>query len=78
MAYGLRELLASVAAGRSLTHALCTLATSGPEQLRDGFARFPGLSRMLGTVAALEIVEEELSDPTTGVLHDQYLWRSGP
>ena len=62
---GLRDLLASVAAGRSLTHALCTLATSGPEPLRDAFARFPVLSRMLGTVAALEIVEEELSDPTS-------------
>ena len=38
---GLRDLLASVAAGRSLTHALCTLATSGPEPLRDAFG-LPG------------------------------------
>jgi tight adherence protein B len=62
---GLRDLLASVTAGRSLTHALGTLATSGPEPLRDAFARFPVLARMLGTVAALEIVKEELSDPTS-------------
>jgi tight adherence protein B len=62
---GLRDLLASVAAGRSLTHALTSLSTSGPEPLRDAFARFPVLSRMLGTVAALEIVKEELSDPTS-------------
>lgn len=62
---GLRDLLASVAAGRSLTHALTSLATSGPEPLRDAFARFPVLARMLGTVAALEIVKEELSDPTS-------------
>ncbi|HZP29992.1 MAG TPA: type II secretion system F family protein [Acidimicrobiia bacterium] len=62
---GLRDLLASVTAGRSLTHALTALASSGPEPLRDAFARFPVLARMLGTVAALEIVKEELSDPTT-------------
>lgn len=62
---GLRDLLASVAAGRSLTHALTALATSGPEPLRDAFARFPVLARMLGTVAALEVVKEELSDTTS-------------
>jgi tight adherence protein B len=62
---GLRDLVASVAAGRSLTHALTSLAASGPEPLRDAFARFPVLARMLGTVAALEIVKEELSDPTS-------------
>ena len=32
-------------------------------QLREAFARFPQLSRMLGTVPALEIVKEDLADP---------------
>jgi tight adherence protein B len=62
---GLRDLLASVTAGRSLTHALTSLAATGPLALREAFARFPVLARMLGTVAALEIVKEELSDPTS-------------
>lgn len=62
---GLRDLLSSISAGRSLSQALTSLATSGPEPLRDAFARFPMLSRMLGTVPALEIVKEELADPTS-------------
>ena len=52
-------------AGRSLTQALTSLAATGPPPLRDAFARFPELARMLGTVAALEIVKEELADPTS-------------
>ena len=52
-------------AGRSLTQALTSLAATGPQPLRDAFARFPALARMLGTVAALEIVKEELADPTS-------------
>ena len=62
---GLRDLGASIAAGRSLTHALTTLAETGPEPLRDAFARFPTLARMLGTVPALEVVRGELADPTS-------------
>ena len=62
---GLRDLLASVTAGRSLTHALSSLAAAGPQSLREAFGRFPVLARMLGTVAALEVVKEELSDPTS-------------
>jgi tight adherence protein B len=62
---GLRDLLASISAGRSLSQALNTLAASGPAPLRDAFARFPTLSRMLGTVPALEVVKEELADPTS-------------
>ena len=37
----------------------------GRQPLRDAFARFPTLARMLGPVAALEIVKEELADPTS-------------
>ena len=62
---GLRDLAASIAAGRSLTHALTTLAETGPLPLRVAFARFPTLARMVGTVVALETVKEELADPTS-------------
>ena len=62
---GLRDVLASISAGRSLSQALNGLAASGPPPLRDAFARYPTLARMLGTVPALEIVKEELADPTS-------------
>ncbi len=62
---GLRDLGASIAAGRSLTHALTTLAETGPAPLRSAFARFPTLARMLGSVPALEVLEAELADPTS-------------
>jgi tight adherence protein B len=62
---GLRDLGASLAAGRSLPHALVTMAEDGPPPLRVAFARFPALSRMLGPVAALEVVKSELADPTS-------------
>lgn len=62
---GLRDVGASIAAGHSLTHALTTLAATGPPALRDAFARFPLLARMLGTVPALEVVKAELADPTS-------------
>ena len=61
---GLRDLLASISAGRSLTQAVTTLAATGPPTLRVAFARFPELARVLGTGPALEIVKEELADPT--------------
>jgi len=62
---GLRDIGASLAAGRSLSHALVTLADTGPAPLRAAFVRFPSLSRMLGPVAALEVVKAELADPTS-------------
>lgn len=62
---GLRDLVASIAAGRSLTQAIISLAGSGPAPLQEAFARFPMLSRMLGTQAALEVVKEEVADPTS-------------
>ncbi|MGH8986940.1 MAG: type II secretion system F family protein [Acidimicrobiia bacterium] len=62
---GLRDLLASITAGRSLPQALATLASSGPLPLQEAFERFPLLARMLGTVPALEVVKEELADPTS-------------
>jgi tight adherence protein B len=62
---GLRDIAASIAAGRSLTQAVNSLAVSGPPALRVAFARFPDLARMLGTGPALELVKEELADSTS-------------
>jgi tight adherence protein B len=62
---GLRDVIASIAAGRSLAQALNALAASGPAPLQEAFARFPMLARMLGTVPALEVIKEELADPTS-------------
>ncbi len=62
---GLRDLVASISSGMSLPRAIETLTLSGPEPLRLAFARFPLLSRTVGVVAALEVIKEELSDPTS-------------
>ncbi len=62
---GLREVLAHVNSGATLTAAVESLATRGPEALQEAFARFPAQSRMLGVVPSLEIVKEELSDPAS-------------
>ncbi|MEX1007217.1 MAG: hypothetical protein WD271_05165 [Acidimicrobiia bacterium] len=62
---GLRDLGASIASGRSLTGALVELATTGPAPLRAAFARFASNSRMLGPVPALEVIREEVADPTS-------------
>jgi len=61
----LRDVGASIAAGHSLTHALVTMADTGPVALREPFARFAARARMLGTVPALELVQAELADPTS-------------
>lgn len=62
---GLRDLLASIAAGRSLSQAVHGLAATGPPALREAFARFPERSRLFGTAAALDVIKEELADPTS-------------
>jgi tight adherence protein B len=62
---GLRDLIASMAAGRSLTQSVSALGISGPQALRSEFTRFADLARVLGTAPALEIVKEELADPTS-------------
>jgi hypothetical protein len=66
---GLRDIVASIAAGRSLTQAVNSLAATGPPALREAFARFPELARVLGTGPALELVEEELADPSKSNTH---------
>jgi tight adherence protein B len=62
---GLRDLGASIASGRSLNGSLVELATTGPAPLRAAFARFESNARMLGTVPALEMIREEVADPTS-------------
>lgn len=62
---GIRDLLGSIAAGRSLHQAVASLATDGPPALRTAFARYPTLAQVLGVVPALETVKEELADPTS-------------
>lgn len=62
---GLRDLVASITAGMSLQRAVENLAITGPLPLRQAFIRFPYLARTLGMVPALEVVKEELADPTS-------------
>lgn len=62
---GLRHLVASVRSGMSLALALEDLSVNGPTPLQEAFARYPTLSRVFGVVPALEIVRDELADPTT-------------
>ncbi len=62
---GLRDLLASISAGRSLSRAIEDLARTGPRPLRDAFGSYPFLSRSLGVVPALEVIRDAMADPTT-------------
>jgi tight adherence protein B len=62
---GLRDMLASVRSGASLPSAIEDLASFGPEPLRDAFQGFDVYSRSLGVVAALEMVKDDIADPTT-------------
>jgi tight adherence protein B len=62
---GLREILAHVNSGATLAAAIESLAANGPEALRDAFTRFPAQAKMFGVVPALEIVKEELADPSS-------------
>ncbi len=62
---GIRDILAHVSSGATLARAVEALATEGPPALQFAFARFPLQARMFGVVPALEIVKEELADPTS-------------
>ena len=62
---GLRDILASITAGLSLTQAVTNLVATGPPVLRAAFARFPELARVVGTGPALELLKEDLADPTS-------------
>jgi tight adherence protein B len=62
---GLRDLLSSVRSGASLPSAIESLALFGPEPLRHAFQGFDVYSRSLGVVPALEMVKDDIADPTT-------------
>lgn len=61
---GLRDILSSVRSGASLPTAIENLASFGPEPLREAFQGFDVYSRSLGVVPALEMVKQDLADPT--------------
>ena len=61
---GLRDLLSSVRSGASLPTAIENLAAFGPEPLREAFQGFDVYSRSLGVVPALELVKDDIADPT--------------
>ena len=62
---GIRDLIASISAGASLHQSVLSLTEHGPETLRTAFGRYPALARVLGVTAALEVVKEDLADPTS-------------
>lgn len=62
---GLRDILGSVRSGASIPSALENLASFGPASLRDAFGGFGVYARSLGVVAALEMVRDDLADPTS-------------
>jgi tight adherence protein B len=61
----LRELVAAIVAGRSLTQGINALGTTGPDPLREVFADFPAIARIFGTASGLEQIKERMADPTT-------------
>jgi tight adherence protein B len=61
----LRDVVASVAAGRSLLQAVHEVGEHGPEPLRDAFAQIAARARMTGLAAALDVAREELADPVS-------------
>ncbi|HJS72425.1 MAG TPA: hypothetical protein VJ858_06830 [Acidimicrobiia bacterium] len=61
---GLRDILSSVRSGSSLPSAIENLSMFGPEPLREAFQGFDLYSRSLGAVPALEMVRDDLADPT--------------
>lgn len=76
----LRSIIASISSSMSLHQALLVLATSGPTELRDVFARYSSLSFTLDSATALEVIREELADPVSDrVIEDLLLaFEQGP
>jgi len=62
---GIRHVVATTMARGTVHQGLVELARSGPERLAEAFARYPAMARMAGPVAALEVIREELADPTS-------------
>ena len=62
---GIRDILASIAAGSTMSNAVTAVSKGGPEALQAAFERFQLQARMFGFVPALELVKEELGDATS-------------
>lgn len=62
---GIRDILASVRTGASLPNAIEDISLFGPQPLRDAFQGFAVYARSLGVVRALEMVKNDLADPTS-------------
>lgn len=62
---GLRDMLTSIRSGASLARSVENLSMHGPAPLREAFQGFGVYARSLGVVAALEMVKEDLADPTS-------------
>lgn len=62
---GIRDILAAVRSGASLPNAIEDLSMFGPEPLRDAFQGFAVYARSLGVIRALEMVKQDLADPTS-------------
>jgi tight adherence protein B len=62
---GLRDILSSIRSGASLPAAVENVALFGPEPLRDALHGFGVYARSLGVTRALEMVRDDLADPTS-------------
>lgn len=65
---GIRHIIANARARGTVHQALVELARSGPAPLAEAFERYPVLARMEGPVRAMELIRDELADPTSDVV----------
>lgn len=61
----IRHLLSYVRSGSTVPMAVAALATEGPLPLRSAFEGWGERSRLFGFTTALELVREQLADPTS-------------
>jgi tight adherence protein B len=62
---GIRHILATTEARTTIHQALLELAATGPEPIAEAFTDYAGMAHLAGPVAALELIREELADPTS-------------
>ncbi|MFN8015652.1 MAG: hypothetical protein U0R17_03445 [Acidimicrobiia bacterium] len=61
----LRDINSSIAAGYSLSFALKSIATTGPEPIKSHLSRFSNLEKTIGFNAALMTIKNEMNDATS-------------
>jgi tight adherence protein B len=61
----IRDVLAHLGVGQTLHRSLCALATTGPEPLREVWARYERNASALDVTTALGLVRDELADPVS-------------